>query len=224
MTNENKNLGDFFVPHSRILSEEEVRKREEELIQERITPELLRYFRKEEAYELVSAFYKTPTSSHRDIYRIDTPEAEEFLAKEVKGRRIIELGSNGNDNYKLIFGWLGAKSYEFADPKYNVEGLTALIRQPDESAIICSFALFADAVLYPYISDGVDPAIFERYRKELTKQMYRVTPRNGITLHGIEDWCLGNLENAGFVVENSVPEQLKHRSLMGFKMCVLRKR
>jgi hypothetical protein len=40
--------------------------------------------------------------------------------------------------------------------------LTLLLRQKSESAIVCSFALFADAVIYPYMPEGVNPKIFER--------------------------------------------------------------
>jgi hypothetical protein len=172
-----------------------------------ITPELLTYFTRKEALDLLSVFFNSPSASYfSDIYWPfafhNRREIIEYVVKEIKGRDVIEIGSNGNQSSEALFLNLGAKSYKDADVKQNIDALSALARQKSESAIIISFALFAEQILYPVgIPEGVNPAIFARYRAELCKHIYRVTPRGAITLHGLEADCMDDLLNAGFVLE-----------------------
>ncbi len=221
-----------------IISEEEVKKRQEEHLQSKITPELLKFFNWADADELVRYFYSTPSQTTSDFnYGYDlskiSKKAKEFLAKEVKDRRIIELGNKGYRNIncddKNVFCnlpaaellGLGARSYEGCDPKYNVDGLTFLLRQPDESAIVTSFGVLEDGVLYMPKGCGSIDHLLPMYTAELGKQIYRVTPKGAITLHGLD--CSRDLENTGFIIEESVTRDLKRGNISG-GLVVLRKK
>ena len=225
----------FSTLDSRFVSEEKAKAKHEEYLQSKITPELLRFFDRVDARELVKYFNSTPSQTTSEFgYAYDlsviNEEAKQFLAKEVKDRKIIELGNKG---YRKIdrdyFGRcsnpagkfldLGAESYEGCDPKYNTDGLTFLLRQPDESAIVTSFGVLEDGVLYLGSFGGYD--LLSRYTAELARQIHRVTPKDAITFHGLG--YTRDLENAGFVIEESAPKDLKRQGSWGW-LEVLRKK
>lgn len=213
---------------ARVASKEEIRQREEELAQAKITPELLRFFDRNEVRRLVEYFYRTPGQATSDAgYRYDlsrlSREANDFLAKEVKGRRVIELGNKGcgpglNVPSTTLLN-LGAIDYSGCDPVRNIDGLTFLLRQPDESAVVTSFGVLDEGVLFAG-ECGIG-ALLNRYVDELGKQIYRVTPRNGITFHGT-DSGVGYLIRAGFEEDASAPT-IGQQNVNG-KIVVLRKR
>lgn len=225
------NFDDVELPDS-IMSEEEVRKKSEA----QITPELLKFFNRAEARELVRYFSSTPSEPTSDFGRpYDLSrlgeEARKFLAREVKGRKIIELGNRGYANLDrdsnnvlcsvpaATFLELGAKSYEGCDPKYNADGLTFLLKQPDESAIVTSFGVLEDGVLH--MGGCSIDHLLSRYTAELGRQIYRVTPKGAITLHGLDS--SHDLKNAGFIIEENAPRDLKQRKISG-ELAVLRKK
>ncbi len=180
---------------------------EEERIQRKISQELLTFFNRSDAHDLVEYFDRTPSQTTSDLgYTYDlnklSPEAQRFLAEEVSGRRIIEFGNKG---YKAGYNVpsaklfeLGARSYEGCDPKYDLDALTFLLRQPDESAIVTSFGVLDDGVLY---MPGCEvDRLLSKYTAELGKQIYRVTPKRGVTIHGLDS--VGDLIRAGFKAES----------------------
>ena len=216
-----------------VMSEEEVKRRAEDSLQGKITPGLLKFFNRADAYELVRYFNSTPsqrTSDYGCSYDLSkiSKEDREFLAREVKGRKIIELGNKGYRNInpgdnnvrcnvpaaELLE--LGARSYEGCDPKYNTDGLTFLLRQSDESAIVTSFGVLESGVLYMEGCGNIEN-LLSRYTAELGMQIYRVTPKGAITLHGLD--YRFDLENAGFVFDRC----LKKGNVTG-DLVVLRKR
>lgn len=215
-------LADAIGSSVRVTSEEETRQREEELIQSKITPELLTYFNPSEARTLVEYFNSTPgtaTKGEGDSFlRRLSQDSIDFLNREIKGRKVLELGNRG---WKVSYDFdrLGATSYEGCDPGWNVDGLTFLIRQPNESAIVTSFGVLDSGVLY---MDGcqIDP-LLKKYTKELSRQIYRVTPKRDITLHGSLD-TLKDLTNAGFDANADIPQNLRGYGMT--QITALRKR
>jgi hypothetical protein len=182
----------------------------------KVTPELLNHFSRRDALELIKMFHNVEPHKYMEFVReqpwgiegslydyLRKPEDKEYLANEIKGKRVIEFGDREGTN-KRFFLELGAESYEASDPISNTKGLdidalTHLIRQPDESAIVCSFAVLYSRVLYdPYLFKK-SPTALREYQKELGNQIYRVTPKNSITLHMLERQ--GDLTNTGFIEE-----------------------
>ncbi len=195
------------------VSEKEAERIREERYETLVTPELLTHFSREDALELIRYFDQTSSSSTQQfpggaysLYKLydRSQEAGDFLSEEVRGRRVIELGDNGNKLNKAFFLRAGAGAYESIDPKYNVDGLTHLMRQPDESAVVVSFGVLEEGVLYAGFID--EPENLVRYQKELGKQIYRATPRGAITFHGLE-WDY-HLKDAGFVEYQNSPREL----------------
>ncbi|MFZ5954932.1 MAG: hypothetical protein ACOYT4_00755 [Nanoarchaeota archaeon] len=188
-----------------VVSKQEQRKMEAEAIHEKISPELLRHFTKKEAYNLIKYFISVPSTSTQepgasyDLYTIcnSNRKFREYLGEQINGRNIIELGDAGRQINKNLFLKLGAKNYESVDPNYNFDGLTYLMRQDDNSAIICSFGVLESGVLYGAES-GFEALV--KYQQKLADEIYRVTPKGAITLHGLE--CSVDLLNAGFANDN----------------------
>lgn len=195
----------------RLLTPEEARKGTEERLERLVTPELLTYFSREDALKLVEYFGTVPSTGTQDYPGVPydlsqlNSEAREYLIGYVKDKRVIEIGDAGrkiNEPF-FILDW-GAKSFEIADAQYGVDGLTYLMRQPEGSALVCSFGVFDDGMLY---MDGVKiEKPLREYVSKLCKEIYRVTPKGGITLHGLE-WD-GDLKDAGFVPDPNTPKEL----------------
>ncbi len=218
---------------------------ERERLERKITPELLSIFDENDAFALVQYFNRTPSittcqiDGKYDLNRLSDP-VKEFLTKELHDKRIIELGNKGwksassmdelfgssirlNPKGEIAFQVLrfGARSYEGCDPKYNEDGLSYLMRQADESAIVCSFGVLEDGVLYgpPSMSN------LRRYSAELAKQIYRVTPKGAITFHGLE--YTRDLEEAGFTFDDIAPGELRQthtQNQMSFGRLVVMRR
>lgn len=134
-----------------------------------------------------------------------TDEAEDYLERHIRGRRIIELGDAGRKINKNFFLGLGATSFKTADPqRLQVDGLTYLMRQQDDSAIVCSFGVLEYGVLHMGI-EGIGK-LCRKYVEELAKEIYRVTPQDTITFHGLD--CGGaDLRRAGFIEDQSAPKR-----------------
>ena len=198
--------------NGRLKSEEEAIREDQERLERLVTPELLTYFSEKDALKLVRYFQETPSSGTQeekgmpyDLQKL-SEEAKQFLVKEIRGKKIIEIGDAGRRINECLLLRLGARSFETADAQWGVDGLTYLMRQPEGSAIVCSFGVLDWGVLY---DDWINsPRAMERYRKLLGNEMYRVTPKGAITLHGLE--CFDDLKQAGFREEYSpfVPEDL----------------
>lgn len=230
MDNEKDGLEEIVrgLSKARVLTREEQERLNEERYRELVTPELLARFTEKEALNLVRYFGQTPSSSTQDFtggglygWSHISQKAKAFLASEIRGRRVIELGDAGNKtNARFFLRDLGAKSFETADPKYipRCDGLSYLVRQPEESAIVTSFGVFDEGVLH---AGPKEPDELFRYRQLLADEIYRVTPIGGITLHGL-DWYF-EFERAGFKEDASVPSDLNtwNAQYGGFK--VLRK-
>lgn len=212
--------------NSRVKSDEEVRKERQERLEKLVTPELLTHFSPQEAFRLVEYFNTTPSSGTQervgtpyDLYKL-SPEARAYLEKHVKDQRIIEIGDAGRKINMPFFMKLGARSFETADPNFSeVDGLTYLMRQPEGSALVCSFGVFDDGVLY---MDGCEIGkSLKEYVGKLCKEIYRVTPKGGITLHGLE-WD-GDLKDAGFTSDSNTPNELNAYTPQRHGLRVLRR-
>lgn len=174
-----------------------------------VTPELLKHFPHEEALGLIKYFYRTPgagtqgcggTYSLRDL----DIKTKSFLERELKGANIIEFGNKGvKQNYQLTP--FKVKTYSGTDCDYGDDALTYLMKQPDKSAIVCSFGVVDSGVLDSFM--GRD-APLGKYIDVLAKEIYRVTPTNAITLHGTDGFS--ELEKAGFT-----NKKVLHKASMG---------
>ena len=204
-------------PPARVMSEEEIKKRDEEFVRGDVTPELLKYFSQKTAEELVKYFQNSPNvSTQRDgaiynLYELVGKDLD-YLEKEVKGKKVIEFGDAGKKINKTFFEELGSKKFIAFDtlPGKGRDALSQLSRQPDNSAVVTSFGVLDEGVLY---MGGVVEGL-ERYTEELAKQIYRVTPLRGLTIHGLEN--AKDLINAGFIPEKVLRGQAHHR-LMTFR-------
>ncbi|MFA6254100.1 MAG: hypothetical protein WC640_02505 [Candidatus Paceibacterota bacterium] len=183
----------------------EIKKDAEKEILDKITPELLGLFTNEEAQNLVKSFTETPASqtqfeedkSPYDLYSLDGAILG-FLHNELEGVRVIEIGDAGRKINAPFFGAIGTSNFDTVDIKTGIDALSCLIRQPDESEVVVSFGLFEEGVLYS--SDRPEE---KRYAKYLAEQIFRVTPRGAISLHGLE--YDGDLLTAGFIKEKTIP-------------------
>lgn len=212
---------------ARVETPEEERNRLEEMYRKKITPELLTHFSFDAALQLVKYFEQTPSTPTQDAQGVPYDlfslgdKAREFLAREVKGKKILELGNSGyksgyNVPSRYLLG-LGAQSYEGCDPKYNTDGLTFLMRQPEGSAIVCSFGVLESGVLdFSFKEDDLT-----KYCELLDKEVYRVTPAGSITLHGTDSPT--RLIDAGFKVVPEFPEGLNPKEYQTGGLVVLRK-
>jgi len=194
----------------RFLGKAEVRRQYDERMKALAVPELRRHFSEADALRLVEYFSQTPSVGTQeevgmpyDLRKL-SPEAREYLAREVQGRRIIEIGDAGRKRNKELLLELGAQSYESTDPKSGgIDGLSYLMRQPDESAIVTSFGVLDWGVLY---GDCRESRVLDRYNCLLGENIARVTPRGAITLHGAD--YIDDLENAGFKRDADAPREL----------------
>jgi len=162
-----------------------------------ITPELLQHFSHEEASELVKYFFQTPSASTQgvdgtyDFNKIDE-NGMSFLEKELEGQNVIEFGNAGWRTNRHLQQFK-LNSYEGVDPDYGKDALTHLMRQPDNSAIVCSFGVMESGVLDSWV--GRDKPL-GKYIDLLAKEIHRVTPQGAISLHGTDGFS--ELETAGF--------------------------
>jgi len=113
----------------------------------------------------------------------------EKLAKEINGKKVIELGPSHNPRAKMFLD-LGAKEYVGVElfhsftascftQNYNgaktvqKEALSYLMSQEDESAIVASFGFLCDAL---HIQN-------HHYIPFITKEIHRVTPKGSPSIH-----------------------------------------
>lgn len=114
---------------------------------------------------------------------------EDKISKEIEGKRVIELGPAHNPRAKLLLD-LGAKEYVGVElfnvfmascftQNYNKarivqkDALTYLINQEDESAVVVSFGFLCDAL---HMQNT-------HYIPFITKEIQRITPKGGISVH-----------------------------------------
>ena len=208
---------------AKVMSREEQEKERQERLEKMITPELLTHFFRNEAKRLVEYFDRIPsaqTCGPSNMYSFErlSKEANDFLRNELQWKKIIELGSAGRNEAKLHFEYdFKVGQYEYADPQYNTDGLSHLMKQPDNSAIVTSFGVLEDGVLY---MDGLIPGL-RKYTELLGKEIYRVTPKGAITFHGLE--TDHDLIDAGFKQPKDIPKDF-NKKLIGWNFLkVLRK-
>ena len=164
----------------------------ETIIRRHVTPELLDYFSREEAEKIVkychfeSPTCKTAYTGGGSVIGLEglNEDEQSFLRNELEGRIIIELGSGKNKTNESFFRKIEVESFETVDPQVNTDGLSYLAKLPNESAIVCSFGLFDEGVLYPVDRDHKE--VMRKYVNALSQQIYRVTPKGRITFHGLE--------------------------------------
>jgi len=173
----------------------------EDYLRGKVSPELLRHFSYDEAFNLVKYFFQTPSTGTQDIngsYDLSklNPEARNFLERELQGKDILEIGNAGSRvNHNLTPFNIG--NYVGVDADYGDDALTHLMRQPEESAIVCSFGVLESGVLDSWI--GRERPL-GKYIDLLAREIYRVTPEGSITLHGTDGF--DELKRAGFRDEN----------------------
>lgn len=206
-----------------VMSEEESRQRDEERIEKMITPELLTNFSEDETRNLVKYFEGIPsaqTCGPNNIYNFWdlSDEAKDFLKNELQGKKMIELGSASRDQAKIHFECdFKVKDYSYADPQYNTDGLSYLMKQPSNSAIVTSFGVLEDGVLY---SDFKVPGL-NKYTELLGQEIYRVTPKGAITLHGLE--FDHDLTKTDFKEPENIPSDFNRELQQWRSLRVLRK-
>ncbi len=197
----------------------------EERKENQLTPELLNNFSQKDTSKLVEYFNQIPSTRTQDgayvPYALEklSNKGLEYLANEIKGKKIIELGDAGRRRNEKLLIDLGAESIDYADPlSSGVDGFSYLARQPDESAIVCSFGLFDIGVLY---HSFCEPEELVKYQKLLTDEIYRVTPKNGVTFHGLEfDYTL---KESGFNADSNAPDELNTKTDQRGGLVLLRK-
>ncbi len=118
----------------------------------------------------------------------------DVFAKELAGKRIIELGPGSYPCAEIISQfnireYVGVEPFnaEFtrqALPKDEIikiveqDGLSYLLTQPSESAVVLSFGVFA-----PELYSMSDLKKVYDYYRFMAKEITRVTPKNSITIH-----------------------------------------
>ncbi|MFA5888505.1 MAG: hypothetical protein WC852_07390 [Candidatus Nanoarchaeia archaeon] len=131
--------------------------------------------------------YEMSFDVQMEMFRRYVSNAEIILRNSINGRKAIELGPGLSPMHK----WLlerGASEYtgvEMLYPKISEkmvsgqnakivdnDALSFLVSQPDESAIIASRGVLNEEVM---------PS--SNYARFLIREIYRVTPKSGITIH-----------------------------------------
>lgn len=213
-----------YKEREKMKSDEAERREKQRKNKESMIVSLQNFFNREEVCRLIEYFNECPgTTTKWPGYTYDfgrlSEEAKKFLYNEINGRRIIELGNKGYYSDYHFENVFKSKSYEGCDPQYNVDGLTFLLKQQDESAIITSFGVLEDGVLYMIGCDRIHN-LLSKYTAELGRQIYRVTPKRGITIHGLE--YSYDLIKAGFEEDPNAPADL--RNMDWGKIGILRKK
>lgn len=116
------------------------------------------------------------------------------FAQTVNGKNIIELGTGAGPCFERLLQF-GINSYTAVEPFHpdkteqalknhpktsiaKTDGLSFLLSQPDNSAIILSFGVLCQELFfYNYNS------LIENYFRFLIKEIYRVTPLGSPTIH-----------------------------------------
>ncbi len=154
--------------------------------------------------------------------------------KFIEGSGIIEIGSASTNVIPYIFQ-TNIPFYIGVDPFYEPEtrdainkflknntqyegrlnsfqedALTFLIKQESESANIISSGVLDSMVIGYYCFFRYRGAIIKKYQEELASEIYRVTPRGGLSYHhGIDEEWTTNLLKTGFKKEDSIDSFLK---------------
>jgi hypothetical protein len=156
-----------------------------------------------------SILTKSTSSTKGVLENIIRLYGEEKLKKEIEGKTVIELGPAHNPNHYIFLKQLGAKEYIGVDlfndfigncftnthSKAKVvkeEALSFLIKQPSESAIVVSFGFLCNAL----------HADNEHFVPFVSREIYRITPKNGISVHQGVYELKTSLPGAGFSTEN----------------------
>ena len=130
--------------------------------------------------------------------------AYQYFQKEFQGKRIIELGAGrpglARGYNAPAFAELGAREYIVVDPmlspkdivsfptrKQSIptelvsqDGLSYLLQQKEESSVIFSSAMFLTDAIFNL---GLSLVLGMKYSLHLFRQIGRVTPSGGITVH-----------------------------------------
>jgi hypothetical protein len=147
-------------------------------------------------------------SSHASTFEVPDIIISKYgknkLAKEIEGKRVIELGPAHNPRAKLLLD-LGAKEYVGVElfnsfmascftQNYNrakivqKDALSYLINQEEGSAVVVSFGFLCDA-LHIY-----NP----HYIPFITKEIQRITPKDGVSVHSGSCDFANSFNAAGF--------------------------
>jgi hypothetical protein len=181
-----------------IKSEHDIKKENNERIERLISPELLKYFSRNEAHNLIKSFLGIPSVTTQEEgcgYQLSNIKNEylTLLRSEIEGKKIIEIGDAGHGINRSWFKEMGAEGFVGIDINYGgPDALTFLMKQPADSAVVCSFGVFDDGSLY-----FSEDSNLKKYIQKLCEEIYRVTPRNSISLHGLER--KNDLIRAGFI-------------------------
>ncbi|HIG95079.1 MAG: hypothetical protein QT05_C0016G0005 [archaeon GW2011_AR13] len=114
----------------------------------------------------------------------------EVSRENLKGKKIIEIGTGANPLAK-DFLEMGVTEYTGLEPFHpelsrenlkecqnakivEEDGLSYLLKQDDESSLVTSYGIICPEISRMNNND---------YFKFLIKEIYRVTPKNGITMH-----------------------------------------
>lgn len=119
----------------------------------------------------------------------------QLFERQFMGKRVIELGPGADpksnwlhDKYRIseyvgvepFYPHLTGEKIEFSGRTIDVikeDGLSFLIHQPDESAIVISNGVVCTELILSHKNESVD------YFRFLAKEIYRVTPKGNPTFH-----------------------------------------
>lgn len=154
----------------------------------------VRNYRKECVERALEPNMSEGSTNSRKVHELLLKRFREVFAKELAGKRIIELGPGSYPFVELLSGF-DIKEYVGVEP-FNAkctkcalpvderikiveqDGLSYLLTQPSESAVVLSFGVFA-----PELYSMSDLKKVYDYYRFMAKEITRVTPKNSITIH-----------------------------------------
>jgi hypothetical protein len=170
----------------------------------------------------------TKPSPHTDFFtdfqRYLMPQYNDLFKEKLKDQKIIEIGPAINPIYNTLRENYSIASYVAVEPfcmgmtkgslnhsikeddfarveAEETDGLSYLLTQPDESAITMSFGVLNREL----VKGSVD--VTEFYYRFLAKEIHRVTPQDGISIHLYNECGLISVdkvfERVGFQVEKT---------------------
>lgn len=182
-------------------------------VQRKCPPQLLdrAYALREKSIELAMdpSIASNAASTYEVLDVIVSKYGADNIANEIKGKKVIELGPS-HDPKARFFLDNGAKEYVGVDLFHSFIGtcfvqnylkakivekdaLSYLMNQEDESAVVASFGFLCDALhmLNPH------------YVPFVVKEIYRITPKGGISIHSTACDIENSFEAAGFKPEKA---------------------
>lgn len=182
-------------------------------VQGNCPPQLLdrAYSLREKSIELAMepCMASNPASTFEVFDFIVSKYGADNIAKEIKGRKVIELGPSHDPKAKFFLD-NGAKEYVGVDLFHSFtascfvqnyigakivkrDALSYLMKQENESAVVASFGFLCDALhmLNPH------------YIPFVVREIYRVTPKGGISIHSTACDFENSFEAAGFKSEKA---------------------